>query len=136
LDDASRDFLRRSAYVGGLDARHRFGPGGNYLLTAAVTASGLNGSQAAVTSTQTNRAHYYQPPHRQPKVDTTRTTLARDAETVHLAKYGGGIVVFETSYQRISPGYEINDFGFPNRFRSHDDFSRMDLQYLSATKLY
>src|SRR5262245_1678147 len=44
LDDASRDQLRRSAYVGGLDARHQFGPGSNYLLTAAVTATHVEGS--------------------------------------------------------------------------------------------
>src|SRR5262249_50794486 len=136
LDDASRDFLRRSAYVGGLDARHRFGPGGNYLLTAAVTASGLNGSQAAVTSTQTNRAHYYQRPDGQLKVDTTRTTLAGDAETVHLAKYGGGLVLFQTSYQRISPGYEINDLGFLNRADWQDQSTWVGLQFLRRTKLY
>jgi len=136
LDDASRDVLRRSAFVGGLDARHQFGPGNNYQLTAAVTASGIAGSSAAVLSTQTDPAHQYQRPDGPLVVDSTRTTLAGDAETIHLAKYGGGIVVFETSYQRISPGYEINDLGFLNRADWQDQSTWVGLQFLRRTKFY
>src|SRR5947207_2514343 len=58
LDAATRGDLRRSAYVGGLDARHQFGPGHNYLLTAALTASRVDGSRAAILATQTDAAHY------------------------------------------------------------------------------
>jgi hypothetical protein len=136
LDSTSREFLRRSAYVGGLDARHQFGPGNNYLLTAAVTATRIDGSPAAVLSTQTDPAHYYQRPDGPLVVDTTRTRLAGDAETVHLAKYGGGIIVFETSYQRISPGYEINDLGFLNRADWQDQSTWVGLQFLRRTNLY
>jgi hypothetical protein len=136
LDSTSRDLLRRSAYVGGLDARHQFGPGKNYLLTAAVTASRIDGSSAAVLSTQTDPAHNYQRPDGAPRVDTSRTVLAGDAETIHLAKYGGGIVVFETSYQRISPGYEVNDLGFLNRADWQDQSTWMGLQFRRRTKLY
>jgi len=135
LDTASSDFLRRSALVGGLDARHQFGPGNNYQLTAAVTGTGIAGSPAAVTSTQTEPAHQYQRPDGPLRVDTTRTTLAGDAETVHLAKYGG-VVRFETSYQRISPGYEINDLGFLNRADWQDQSTWVGLQFLRRTKLY
>src|SRR5262249_240866 len=136
LDGASRDILRRSAYVGGLDARHQFGPGKNYLLTAAVTASRGDGSSAAITRTKKNAAHFYQRPNRPLSVETTRTAPGGDAETLHLAKYGGGIVQFETSYQRISPGYEINDLGFLNRADWQDQSTWMGLQFLHPTKLY
>src|SRR5262249_1146418 len=136
LDEASRDLLRRSAYVGGVDARHRFGPGNNYQLTAAVTATRIDGNSAAVLSTQTNPAHYYQRPDGQLAVDSTRTSLSGDAETVHLAKYGGGIVIFETSYQRISPGYEINDLGFLNRADWQDQSTWVGLQFLRRTRWY
>jgi hypothetical protein len=111
-------------------------PGSNYLLTAAVTASRIDGSRAAVTSTQTDPAHYYQRPDGTLDVDTTRTSLSGDAETIHLAKYGGGIVVFETSYQRISPGYEINDLGFLNRADWQDQSTWVGLQFLRRTKFY
>ncbi|HET7224608.1 MAG TPA: DUF5916 domain-containing protein [Candidatus Eisenbacteria bacterium] len=136
LDSTSRGILRRSAYVGGLDARHEFGPGHNYQLNAAVTASRIAGSHAAVLSTQTDPAHYYQRPDGALELDTTRTKLSGDAETLHLAKYGGGIVVFETSYQRISPGYEINDLGFLNRADWQDQSTWMGLQFLRRTRWY
>jgi hypothetical protein len=136
LDDAARDILRRSAYVGGLDVRHQFGRGNNYQLTAAVTASRIEGSPAAVLATQTDPAHFYQRPDGRLAVDTTRTALAGDAETIHFAKYGGGIVVFETSYQRISPGYEINDLGFLNRSDWQDQSTWVGLQFLRKTRLY
>ena len=136
LDDASSDFLRRSAYVGGIDARHQFGPGNNYQLTGSVSASRIDGSTAAVTATQTDPAHQYQRPDGPLTVDTTRTVLSGDAETIHFAKYGGHIVVFETSYQRISPGYEINDLGFLNRADWQDQSTWMGLQFLRRTKVY
>src|SRR5437773_1318834 len=136
LDATTRDVLRRSAYVGGLDARHQFGPGKNYLLTAAVTASQIDGSHAALLRTQTDPAHFYQRPDGRLEVDPQRTALAGDAETLHLAKYGGGIVQFETSYQRISPGYEINDLGFLNRADWQDQSTWMGLQFLHPTKAY
>jgi hypothetical protein len=136
LDGPSRDLLRRSAYVGGFDARHQFGPGNNYLLTAAVTASRIDGDRAAIVGTQTDPAHYYQRPDGRLNVDTTSTSLAGDTETLHFAKYGGGIVIFETSYQRISPGYEINDLGFLNRADWQDQSTWMGLQFLRKNKFY
>ena len=136
LDEASRDSLRRSAYVGGIDARHQFGPGNNYLLTGAVTATRIDGSPAAVTSTQIDPAHQYQRPDGALALDTTRTVLTGDAETIHFAKYGGGIVIFETSYQRISPGYEVNDLGFLNRADWQDQSTWVGLQFLRRTKVY
>ena len=135
-DDLTDAVLRRSAYVGGLDARHRFGAGNNYQLNASVTGSQVRGSRSAILSTQTDPAHYYQRPDDDLQVDTTSTTLAGDAETIHLAKYGGGIVVFETSYQRISPGYEINDLGFLNRADWQDQSTWVGLNFNRPTKLY
>jgi hypothetical protein len=136
LDASSSDLLRRSALVGGIDARHQFGPGNNYQLNAAVTATGIAGSQAALLSTQTDPAHQYQRPDGPLEIDSTRTTLGGDAETIHFAKYGGGIVVFETSYQRISPGYEVNDLGFLNRADWQDQSTWVGLNFLRRTKVY
>src|SRR5262245_46173662 len=136
LDDASRDLLRRSAYVGGLDARHQFGTGHNYQLNAAVTASRIDGSAPAVLSTQTDAAHNYQRPDGPLHVDTTLPALGGAAATIHFAKYGGGIVVFETSYQRISPGYEINDLGFLNRADWQDQSTWVGLHFLRPTTVY
>ncbi len=136
VDGATRDALRRSAYVVGLDARHQFGPGHNYQLNAAVTASRIDGDRTAILATETNPTHYYQRPDGKLTVDSTRTSLTGDTETLHFAKYGGGIFVFETSYQRISPGYEINDLGFLNRADWQDQSTWAGLQFLHRTRFY
>jgi len=136
LDDPTRVRLRRTATVGGCDLRHQFGPGKNYLLTGALTASRVDGDRQAIFATQTNPAHDYQRPDGMLVADTSRTALAGDAETLHLAKYGGGVVQFETSYQRISPGYEINDLGFLNRADWQDQSTWVGLQFLRPTRLY
>ncbi len=136
LDAQTRDFLRREAQVGGLDFRHRFGPGTNYQLTGSVTTSRVSGDPAAIVATQTDPAHYYQRPDAPLGVDSARTALTGDAETLHLAKYGGGIVTFETAYQRISPGYEINDLGFLNRADWQDQSTWVGLQFLKPTRFY
>jgi hypothetical protein len=136
LDSWTRDALRGGAHVGGLDFRHQFGPGDNFLLTGAVTGSLVTGSRATITATQSDPAHYFQRPDAPLRLDSTRTTLAGDAETIHLAKYGGGVVIFETSYQRISPGFEINDLGFLNRADWQDQSTWVGLQFLHPTPLY
>ena len=46
------------------------------------------------------------------------------------------MVVFETSYQRISPGYEINDMGFLNRADWQDQSTWVGLNFLRRTKVY
>src|SRR5437899_4543793 len=45
IDSWTRPDLRGAAYAGGLDFRHQFGPGHNFLLTGAVTASRVSGSR-------------------------------------------------------------------------------------------
>ena len=44
-----------------------------------------------------------------------RTVLSGDAEEFKFGKVGGQHLMFETAYQRRSPGFEINDLGFLRR---------------------
>src|SRR5881296_3283806 len=108
LTDAS---LRRSAYVGALDFRHRF-LGSRYQLSGSVDVSRVRGTPSAIAATQRDPVHYYQRPDAGLPFDSTRTSLAGDAEELLFGKVGGGITRFETSYQRRSPGFEVNDLGF------------------------
>ncbi|HEV8151229.1 MAG TPA: DUF5916 domain-containing protein, partial [Gemmatimonadales bacterium] len=114
LDQWSRDNLRSSALVGGVDLRHRFSRG-RYQFNASVTGSRVGGNAAAVDATQRSSVHYYQRPDGELDYDPTRTSLAGNAEQLRFAKLGGGLLRFETSYQRISPGFEANDLGFLRR---------------------
>ena len=110
LDSASSPYLATSAYVGAVDARHRFF-NNRYEVSASVDLSRVTGSAAAITGLEENAVHYYQRPGGPLHVDSSATSLAGDAEEMHLGKISGGLM-FETSYLRRSPGFEVNDLGF------------------------
>ena len=59
--------------------------------------------------------HYYQRPDAGLGFDPTRTSLSGHAEEILFAKFGGERTRFETSFQRRSPGFEVNDMGFLRR---------------------
>jgi hypothetical protein len=110
-DPYSALFLRQDAYAGGVDFRHQFAKR-TYELSGFVTGSYVSGSDSAIALTQSSSTHLYQRPGSGLTYDPTRTSLTGDAEKLGLSKIGGGIVRFNTSLLRISPGYEINDMGY------------------------
>ena len=114
LDEWSRDNLRSSALVGGMDFRHRFSHG-RYQLNASIVGSRVTGDTAAIDATQRSSVHFYQRPDGELPYDPSRTSLSGHAEQVRFGKFGGGLIRFETSYQRVSPGFEVNDLGFLRR---------------------
>jgi len=111
LDDSTQGRLRRSAYVAAVDARHRFSHG-RYEVATRLVASRVDGTPAAIAATQRSNVHLYQRPDAGLTFDPDRTSLTGDAEEFYVRKVGGGMLRFETSYQRRSPGFEINDLGF------------------------
>jgi hypothetical protein len=114
LDQYSDPYLRRDAYSAGLNARHKFAKA-RYEITANVMGSDVRGSPQAIAATQQSSVHFYQRPDDNLAFDSTRTSLRGDAEEVALGKIGGGVIRFQTSYMRQSPGFEINDVGFLRR---------------------
>ena len=115
LDQFTDGFLRRNAYAGGVDMRHRF-LDNNYELAAMVSGSRLSGTEDAIALLQqcTNFGctHNYSRPDGEEEFDPTRTTLSGNAQRISVSKFGGGRTRFQTVYQRYSPGYDINDLGF------------------------
>jgi hypothetical protein len=104
-------FLRSAAYVGGLDARHRFG-GGDYVANATVLASRVQGSAAAIDRTQRSSVRYFQRPDAtHVTYDPGRTTLSGMAAAATVRKNGGNWRGALDAMVR-SPGFEINDLGF------------------------
>lgn len=134
-DSWTQDALRRSARVGGVDFLHRF-LDGNYQVSGSLTGSVVTGTPAAITATQQNAVHYYQRPDGKLHVDSGRTSLTGNAEEILVGKYGGGITRFETSYQRQSAGYEINDIGFLRRADEQSWSNWGSLQFMRPTSLY
>jgi hypothetical protein len=114
LDAFSSPYLSRSAYAGALDFRHRFLKD-NFEVSGSVDLSRVAGSAQAISATQQDAVHYYQRPDAGLPLDTLRTSLAGDAEELHVAKFGGQHLLFESAYMRRSPGFEINDAGYLQR---------------------
>jgi len=111
LDQWTEDSLRRSAYVGAIDFRHRF-LHGHYQISGSLDFSRLAGTDSAIALTQRDAVHYYQRPGAGVSYDPTRTILSGNAQELFFSKLGGGMTRFETSYQRRSQGFEVNDLGF------------------------
>lgn len=114
LDAWSEPFLRRSATTAGLDTRHRFWSR-NYEMTATLAASTTGGSARSIAILQRDGVHRYQRPDASYSLDTTRTALDGTLARASLSKWGGGITRFQTVYERVSPGFEMNDLGFQTR---------------------
>jgi hypothetical protein len=114
LDAFSSPYLHRSAYVGAFDVRHRFLKN-TYEVSGSFTQSRVAGSDTAILATQTDAVHYYQRPDGGLPLDSTRTSLSGDAEAITFAKVGGQHLMYQTSYQRSSPGFEVNDLGYLRR---------------------
>jgi hypothetical protein len=113
MDEWTSPYLASDAYVGALDFRHRFL--GNYEVGGSLDYSRVRGSADAILGLQTDAVHYYQRPDANLPLDSSRTLLTGDAEELRVGKVGGKHLMFETSYQRRSPGFEINDLGYMQR---------------------
>ncbi|HMJ17235.1 MAG TPA: DUF5916 domain-containing protein [Gemmatimonadaceae bacterium] len=114
LDQWSSPYLASSAYAAALDFRHRFF-GNNYEISGSFDQSRVQGSPQTILSMQTNGVHNYQRPDASLPLDPNRTVLSGDAEEFKFGKIGGQHLMFESAYQRRSPGFEINDMGFLRR---------------------
>src|SRR5438094_325657 len=113
-DAFTSPYLRRNAYVGAADFRHRF-TGGRFEISGSLDLSRVAGSAPAIAATQRDAVHYYQRPDASLPYDTTRTSLSGDAEELQIAKVGGAHLLGQTSYQRRSTGFEIDDLGYLQR---------------------
>lgn len=114
VDSWSSPYLAKSAYVGAVDFRHRFFKN-NYEISGSLDQSHVQGSRAVILATQTGAVHYYQRPDASLPLDSSSTALTGDAEEFKFGKVGGQHLMFESAYQRRSPGFEINDLGFLRR---------------------
>src|SRR2546425_825347 len=126
---------RPRASAGGPGFRHPL-LGSRYQLSGSVDLSRVAGTPSAITATQRDPVHYYQRPDAGLPFDSTRTSLAGDAEELLFGKVGGGITRFETSYQRRSPGFEVNDLGFLLRADQQSWNNWFGVQSLHPSSLY
>ncbi|GJG87453.1 hypothetical protein tb265_26340 [Gemmatimonadetes bacterium T265] len=113
-DRYAAPYLTSGAYAGAVDARHRFWHD-VFEVSGSLDRSLVTGSRAAIAAVQSDAVHYFQRPDARFGYDTTRTSLTGDAEELRLAKVSGLHLNAETSYQRRSAGFEVNDLGYLRR---------------------
>jgi hypothetical protein len=113
-DKWTSPFLPTNAYAAAMDFRHRFYRN-TYEISGSFDQSRVEGSPAALAALQTDGVHYYQRPDAHLPLDSNRTVLGGDAEELHFLKVGGQHLLFESAYQRRSPGFEVNDMGYLRR---------------------
>ncbi len=135
LDASSDAYMRRAAYSGGIDARHRF-LANNYEVLGWIVGSSVSGSPGSISLLQQNSTHGYIRPGSGLGFDSTRTSLEGNAGQIEIRKIGGGITRFDLSYQRLSPGFEINDLGFLPRVDQQGVYGWFGFQFQEPTKLY
>ena len=135
LDDFTSMSLARSAYVAGVDARHRFLKD-NYELSGFAAASTLRGSAAAIDTLQLDSRHGYTRPDANLPYDPTATELGGNAEQFSVSKVGGGITRFNVNFRNVSPGFEVNDVGYLNRADQQSQNGWMGLQFNKPTSWY
>ena len=135
LDGDSDPFLRKSAYTGGLDWRHRFASN-NYEASGWFVGSLVNGAAPAIARLQRNSSHGFLRPDGGLPYDSTRTSLDGGGASFVLSKTGGGITRFNISYQHLTPGFEMNDLGFQTRVDEQSASGWFALQFIEATSAY
>ena len=112
LDDTRLDFLRSSAYTGGVSVRHRFA-GGEYELAGTALGSLIKGSSGSISRVQTSPGHYFQRPDAAHlEYDPTRTSLQGGAASLSFSRIGGTHWTWGTGGHLVSPGFETNDLGY------------------------
>ena len=111
IDNESLAFLRRSAYVGGVDFGHRFA-GNVYNLTGSLVGSRISGDTLAIQRAQLSSARYYQRPDaKQARYEPNATAMSGWSGFVNLGKEAGDYQ-FGLNASATSPGFETNDAGF------------------------
>jgi Domain of unknown function (DUF5916)/Carbohydrate family 9 binding domain-like len=114
VDRWSAPFLASNAYAAAMDFRHRFFRN-TFEVSGSLDQSRVEGSRDALLALQTDGVHDYQRPDARLPLDSNRTALGGDAEELKLDKVSGQHLLFESAYQRRSPGFEVNDLGYLRR---------------------
>lgn len=112
LDEESLNFLRKAAYAGGFDFRHRLA-NDTYEVSGDFIWSHILGSRESILLAQQSSAHNFQRPDATHiEVDPTRTSLSGFSSSFSLSKIGGGHWRWSMAGLVRSPGFEVNDMGY------------------------
>ena len=110
--DNNLDYLRKSAYSGGLDFKHQW-KDREYFVEGNIVASHVTGSKEAITDTQESLTHLFQRVDAgHVDVDPNKTSLSGTGGRFSAGKVAGGNWTYDGGLIWRSPELELNDIGF------------------------
>ena len=129
------DFLRKSAYTGGLDFRHSW-KDRKYYVEGNMVASHIKGSAEAIERTQRSITHLFQRTDASHvEVDPNRTSLTGTGGKFEIGKAGGGNWRYWGGGFWRSPELELNDVGFLRQADDIRQYAVLRYLLLKPTKL-
>ncbi|NIM52487.1 MAG: hypothetical protein GTN62_14245 [Gemmatimonadales bacterium] len=135
LNDPVFEFLRSSAYSGGLDFFHRFARN-QFSVNGTISGSHIRGDPAAITGAQRSSARYYQRPDQDyVSLDTTATSMTGYAFSLQAGKVAGNWL-YATDFYAYSPGLEVNDAGFETRVDRIFHGIRLERRWLDPGRVF
>ncbi|WP_298541710.1 DUF5916 domain-containing protein [uncultured Aquimarina sp.] len=130
------NFLRKSAYTGGLDFRHNW-KDRKYFIEGNIVTSHVEGSKEAIEATQNELTHLFQRVDADHvEVDPNRTSLTGTGGKILGGKTGGGNWRYEGGLFWRSPELELNDVGFLRQADEIRQFANVRYLFLKPTKWY
>ncbi len=136
LRENNLNFLRKSAYSGGLDFRHNWKER-KFYIEGNLVLSHVEGSKEAIEETQKELTHNFQRPDADHvRVDPNRTSLTGTGGKITGGKSGGGNWRYNAGIFWRSPELELNDIGFLRQADEIRQFANVRYLFLKPTKLY
>jgi len=133
--ESNVDFLRKSAYTGGIDFRHNW-KDRKYYVEGNVVASHVKGSAEAIERTQRSITHLFQRTDADHvEVDPNRTSLTGTGGKFEIGKAGGGNWRYWGGGFWRSPELELNDVGFLRQADDIRQYAVLRYRLLKPTKL-
>ncbi|NHM05876.1 carbohydrate binding family 9 domain-containing protein [Flavobacterium sp. CYK-4] len=136
LQDDELDFLRKSAYTGGVDFQHNW-KNRKYYFAGNIIASHVQGSQEAIRRTQTNLTHLFQRVDADHvAVDANRTSLTGTGGRLEAGKSSVGHWRYNWIMMWRSPELEVNDVGFLRQADEIRQYGILTYQTLKPAGIY
>ncbi|MHA7055959.1 DUF5916 domain-containing protein [Aquimarina sp. M1] len=136
LRENNLNFLRKSAYTGGLDFRHNWKER-KYFIEGNLVTSHVEGSKEAIEATQNELTHLFQRVDASHvEVDPNRTSLTGTGGKLIGGKSGGGNWRYTAGVFWRSPELELNDVGFLRQADDIRQFVNVRYLFLKPTKFY
>ncbi|MGB5553274.1 MAG: DUF5916 domain-containing protein [Flavobacteriaceae bacterium] len=134
--EPSLEFLRTSAYTGGLDFRHNW-KNRNYYVQGNWVTSHVTGSKEAILSTQNEITHLFQRVDADHvNIDPERTSLTGTGGRLEAGKAGGGNWRYNGGVNWKSPELELNDVGFLRQADDIRQFAEIKRLFLKPKGFY